>query len=269
MEDVTAKARDVQHTRTFGVLVAAGLVTYGCVHLVVALLFTQVAWGWGEDPSDRPITAMAQTALGRIGLWVAAAGMALLVLWRVAQVLSQFREERGTSRVTGIAVRLFEAAIYVLIAISAVQAALTRGREGSIKGKGAQEQSLGTAMLQHLWSRILLGAIALALCAMAVQRFRGAITRSFTQDLADSAPRAAVAIGAVGTAAKGVAVAIVGLLIGWAAISYDPEKTAGIEAMLQTLRKAAFGPALLTVIAVGLACYGVYCFIWAPHPRRP
>lgn len=249
-------------------MVAAGLISYGGVHLVVAWLFAQVAWGWGMATSEQPITAMARTRIGQAALWVAAAGMAILIAWRVLQVVSRSDRAAGWRAVGNAATRLFEATIYALIGISAVQAAVTRGRKGSIQAESAQEQSLGTVMLHHTWSRVALGAIAVLLFALGVQLLRSAVTRAFTQDLAERVPLAVVAIGAIGTMVKGVAVVIVSVLIGWAVVTFDPAKTAGLEALLQTLRQTWFGPVLLTVIAVGLACYGVYCFVWAAHPRR-
>lgn len=268
MEDLDEGARRAERAPAFGPLLAAGLVTYGGVHLVIAWLFVDVAWGLGADDADRPIAAMSRTGIGRAALWLAAAGMAILVVWRVLQVVSQSGRRNGRSRLTTAATRLFETAIYVLIAISAVQAALTRGREGSVQGEGEQEQSLGTAMMQHTWSRILLGAMAIALLALGIQLLRSAVTRSFAQDLSDDAPAFAITIGAIGTFVKGAAVIIVSTLIGWAVVTFDPSKTAGIEAMIETLRRATVGQLLLTVIAAGLACYGAYCLVWAAHPRR-
>lgn len=249
-------------------MVAAGLVSYGGVHLVVAWLFVQVAWGWGSAAGDRPIAAMAHTVIGQIALWAAAVGMAMLIGWRVLQLMSRSGRGSGWRAVTSAATRLFEATIYALIGISAVQAAVTRGREGSVQAEGAEEQSLGSAMLQHTWSRIALGVIAVILLALGIQLWRSAITRSFTQDLAERVSPAVVALGAIGTAVKGVAVVIVGVLVGWAVVTFDPAKTAGLEALIDTLRQAWFGPMLLTVIAAGLACFSAYCFVWAAHPRR-
>jgi hypothetical protein len=268
MQDLDDEARRAKRSPTFGWLIAGGLVAYGGVHLVIAWLFVQVAWTSAADSDNRPIMAMSRTAIGQVALWAAAVGMAMIVIWRVLQVISGQGDKEGAARFLAATIRLFEATIYVLIAISAVQAALTRGRQGSIQGEGQEEQSLGTAMMQHAWSRIALGVIAIALLALGVQLLRSALTRSFTQDLAEDAPRTAVAIGAIGTFFKGIAVAVVALLIGWAVITYDPSKTAGIEAMIETLREAWYGQVLLTGIAAGLACYGVYCFTWSVHAKH-
>lgn len=268
MEDLDEEARRAERAPAFGPLLAVGLITYGGVHVVIAWLFVQVTWHLDTAHSNRPIMAMSRTGIGQAALWLTGAGMAILVAWRVIQVVSDKDRRHGASRFAHAATRLFEAAIYILIAISAVEAALTRGRQGSAQGEGRQEQSLGAVMLQHLWSRILLGAIAVALFALGAQLFKSAVTHAFAHDLADDAPASAVAIGAIGTFVKGLAVVIVSVLIGWAVVTFDPSKTAGIEAMIETLRRPLLGQLLLTVIAAGLACYGVYCFVWSLHPRR-
>ena len=66
-----------------------------------------------------------------------------------------------------------------------------------------------------------------------------------------------------GISAKGIALAIVGVLFGWAAFTYDPEKAGGMDAALATIKNQPAGTVLLVAMAVGIACFGVYCFAWA------
>jgi hypothetical protein len=262
---VEKTARQVTDSPASGTLIAIGLVVYGGVHLVLAWLFLQV--GWAES-GRRPITAMSQTVLGQVVLWAAAAGMAVLVLWRIAQALLRSDGTSRWHRAVATATRLFEATVYALICTSAVQAAVTRGRKGSVQGEGRSEQSLGAVLLAHGWGRVSVMAIAVALLALGVELFRSAVTRSFAEDLDDSAPRVVLWAGVVGTGVKAVAVVIISGLLAWSAITDDPSKTGGIEAMIQTLRSQPFGPALLTLLGAGLASFGLYCFGWAAHVRR-
>ncbi len=259
--------REAADSRAFGALVTGGLITYGGVHLVIAWLFLQVAWSTAGS-ANRPITAMSRTVAGQVVLWAAALGMAILVLWRVAQTLLRPGGSNTRQRVVSSVTRLFEAVVYALIAVSAVQAALTRGRKGSVQGEGRSEQSLGATLLAHVWGRVIVMAIAVAFLALAIELFRSAITRSFADDLVSTAPRAVLWAGAAGTFTKGVAVVIISGLLAWAAVTYAPAKTGGLEAMIRTLRSQPFGPALLTLMAAGLALFGVYCFAWSAHARR-
>ena len=81
-------------------------------------------------------------------------------------------------------------------------------------------------------------------------------------------PPATVTLGRAGYIAKGIALGIVGVLFGWAAISYDPEKAGGLDTALRTLREQPGGPLLLTAVALGIACFGVYCFVWSRNAKH-
>ena len=50
-------------------------------------------------------------------------------------------------------------------------------------------------------------------------------------------------------------------------ITYDPEKAGGLDDALRTVNRAPFGAGLLTLMALGLACFGIYRFAWARHPK--
>ncbi|MDQ3481565.1 MAG: DUF1206 domain-containing protein, partial [Actinomycetota bacterium] len=39
----------------------------------------------------------------------------------------------------------------------------------------------------------------------------------------------------------------------------------GLDVALRTLLDESFGPWLLAVVAVGIGCFGVYCFFWARY----
>ena len=80
-------------------------------------------------------------------------------------------------------------------------------------------------------------------------------------------PRLGLPLGRVGYVAKGVAFGIVGLLVIAAAATYDPEKSRGLDAALKTLAAQPYGQWLLSALALGIGCYGLYCFLWARYPR--
>jgi hypothetical protein len=62
-----------------------------------------------------------------------------------------------------------------------------------------------------------------------------------------------------------VAFAVVGGLFVWAAYTYDPKKAGGLDVALHTLRGEGFGPWLLVLVALGIGCFGLYCFAWARY----
>jgi hypothetical protein len=70
-----------------------------------------------------------------------------------------------------------------------------------------------------------------------------------------------------GYTSKGIAYGIAGILIVTAAVKYDPEKAGGLDAALKALADRSYGPWLLGLIALGIACFGVYCFFQAKYRK--
>jgi hypothetical protein len=81
------------------------------------------------------------------------------------------------------------------------------------------------------------------------------------------ARRTAVRLGQVGYIAKGIAFAIVGVLLFQAATSHNPARSRGLDAALRLLVAQPYGPFLLILIALGLAAFGVYCFFQARYRK--
>lgn len=61
--------------------------------------------------------------------------------------------------------------------------------------------------------------------------------------------------------------AVVGILVGSAAVFADPRRAGGLDAALRALGETGPGEALLIVIALGFAAYGIYCLADAATRR--
>jgi hypothetical protein len=70
----------------------------------------------------------------------------------------------------------------------------------------------------------------------------------------------------VGFVLKGVALVLVGVVVGWAAITASPGRGDGMDGALRVVAGQPFGQWLLTAVAVGLAAFAVYCAVRARHP---
>ena len=68
-----------------------------------------------------------------------------------------------------------------------------------------------------------------------------------------------------GYTAKGVAFGIVGSMFLYAGLTHDPKESGGLDQALHKVLQQPFGPFLLGLIALGLACYGLFCFARARH----
>jgi len=67
--------------------------------------------------------------------------------------------------------------------------------------------------------------------------------------------------------ALGVAYGILGLLLVYSAVTYDPKKATGMDTALKTLAGQPNGTALLLIVAAGLGCFGAYCLFDARYRR--
>jgi hypothetical protein len=73
-------------------------------------------------------------------------------------------------------------------------------------------------------------------------------------------------VSQVGFVLKGAALMLVGGVVSWAAITFDPSQADGLDGALRTVEGTPYGPWVLTVFAAGLAAYAVYCVTRARHP---
>src|SRR3954465_4219853 len=78
----------------------SGLVTYGVVHLVVAWLALQLAFGHreGSPSSQGAVHELAQQPFGDALVWAIGIGMFLLVVWQGIEACFGHRDRDGKER---------------------------------------------------------------------------------------------------------------------------------------------------------------------------
>jgi len=94
--------------------------------------------------------------------------------------------------------------------------------------------------------------------------------RKFVNDitLPSGAGRGAVLVlGTVGYIAKGIAIAVVGVLFVIAAVVVNPTQASGLDGALKALAALPFGSAILVAIGIGLIAFGIYTFARARLAR--
>jgi hypothetical protein len=270
-----ASARRAGDSDALEALARVGLIAYGIVHLLVAWLALQLAWGGGGGSADQSgaMSTLAEQSFGKPLLWVLAVGLLALAVWQLAELLRQLPGLRGTGKtkkkaVTGSVKSVSKAVVYVFLAVTAIRFAT-----GSGKSSSDQQQETVAGVFGLPAGRFLVGAAALVLIGVGAYHVRKGVTKHFLKEI-DTAQATAgqrrliERLGQVGYPAKGVALALVGGLLGWAAITFDPEKASGLDGAMRTLLDAPFGKVLLTVVALGIAAFGVFAFFRARYPER-
>jgi hypothetical protein len=247
-----------------------GLIAYGVVHLLVAWLALQVAWsGGGNASSGGALKTLADKPFGQTMLWITAAGLGALLLWQGAIAIWGHRSEDGADRVRKQLGSVGRVIVYAALAWSAAKVA---SGSGTSSGSDSEEQGLTAHLMGEPAGRFLVAAIGIGILVIAVRQIHRGLSDNFTHDLTPEATTGTagwfvLAVGRFGYVAKGIAIGAVGGLFGWAALSYDPDKAGGLDDALKTVRDQPFGPYLLTLVASGLAAFGLFCFAWARFAR--
>ena len=101
-----------------------GLVAYGVVHVLIAALVVQIAFGDRERADKKGALAeIGSTAAGVVLLWVITVGLAALVVWQLGEAVLGHRGVPTGQRAVRVAVNLGEAAIFGVLAYSAASVA--------------------------------------------------------------------------------------------------------------------------------------------------
>lgn len=248
------------------VLARAGFVFIGLVHILVGAIALQIDRGQGgEADQSGAIGTLASKPGGGLLLWAGAVACAALALWMVSEAVFGARSETETRRKWRKAASAAgKAVIFALLAYTFAVFA-----SGGSKNSSQSASDFTAKLMGVPAGTVLLVVIGLAIIAAgAYYAYRG-IRRKFLKDLqvAGTARTVVQWLGTIGYAAKGVVLAVVGVLIIVAAATADPSKSSGLDGGLKTLGAQPYGVFLLAAIAAGLICYGVYSVARARYGR--
>jgi hypothetical protein len=244
-----------------------GLVAYGVVHLVIAWLAIQLAFGDKEGSTDSSgaVQQLAEQPFGEAMVWALGIGMFLLALWQGLEAIFGHRIEEGFTKVRKRVTSAGKAVVYVIIGVTAIRAATGSGSSG----KNGTD-SLTAQIMDLPGGQVIVGAIGLAIIGIGGYLVYKAWTEKFAKYInaegqSGTTGTAYLWFGKAGYTAKGVAFGIVGSLFLYAALTHDPKKSGGLDQALHEVLQQPFGPFLLVLIGAGLGCYGLFCFARARH----
>nr|CEL15483.1 Membrane protein, putative [Kibdelosporangium sp. MJ126-NF4] len=236
------------------------MVCYGVVHLLVAWLAVQVAFGESEQADQKgAVGSLTETSVGPVLLWALGVGLIAYALWQILMIFTGYTwVEKGRQRF----LRKFGAGsrAFVAAAIGIYTIELTSGSGSG--GSSNQTTQEGTAKLMaQPFGQILVGILALVILGVAFVAVRRGVRKLFLEDLDRSQlPKPAEPLGVAGHTAKGLSYGIIGILVGIAAVNADPGQAQGLDGALKTLQAQTFGSVLLFVVGLGFAAYGLFCF---------
>lgn len=238
-----------------------GYAVNAVLHLLIAWLALRVAFGSGGSADQSgALATLASTTGGKVILWVAVAGFALLALWQLVEAVVGAHGGEASDRLKALA----KAVVYAVLAFSSLQFATGGGSSGQSK---QQTTDFTQTLMEAPAGRILVGLVGLGILGVGGYHVYKGAKKKFLEDLEEHPGTWAVYAGQAGYIAKGVALAVVGVLFVVAAVKKSPGKASGLDGALHTLREQPFGTVLLVLVALGLAAFGIYCFARARYAR--
>lgn len=248
-------ASRLERSKSVRVLARIGLAAIGVLHILIGTIALAIAQGArGNASQSGALQTLASAPGGSVVLWLVVLGLIFLSLW---QILQAFTVHARREKLIEVA----KCVVYAGLAAVAISVAA-----GNHSNSTASDKSSSAKLLALPGGVFVLGAIGLAVIAVGIVFFFNGSTRRFERDLRlppDSWARVIAGLGRVGYMAKGAALVIVGGLIVFGAIAYDPSKAGGLDGSLRTLTTFPFGVVLLIAIALGLIAYGLFWVVRA------
>ena len=267
---VSGNAERVGDSALLEGLARVGLVAYGVVHLLIGWLALQIAWGGtsgASADSSGALSTVAEQPFGKILLWLVAVGMVALALWQASEAIWGHHERMVGKRVRK---QVSSGAKAVLYAILGVSAALVALGSGSSSSQSQQEATSG--VLAWPGGQVIVVVAALIIIGVGVAGVVKGVKKSFAEEIDTSSmsptARSAVArLGQVGYIARGLALGVVGGLLGYAAVTFDAQQAKSLDGAMRTILEQPFGQFLLTAVALGFVAFGLFAFLQARYRR--
>lgn len=260
--DVSRVTREANESPVVEWGARVGYAVLGVLHLVIAYLAVKIAWGIGSSGSQSAdqsgaLSTVAGSTTGPFLLWVAVVGFALLGLWNLTEGAISHGEvtDRLKLAAKGVMYLFFAWTAFKVVAL---------GTEGSSE-KDTEDAT--QALMGSPAGQVLVGALGLVVLGIAGYHVYKGWKKKFLGDLTEHPGDWAVQAGRAGYVAKGVALVVVGVFFLVAAVQHDADKAQGLDGALKSLKDMAGGPVVLTVVALGIAAYGVYSFARARYAR--
>ncbi|SFN83488.1 DUF1206 domain-containing protein [Mycetocola miduiensis] len=264
----TASARSaatrLQDNHAFQLMVRVGFAVNGLLHILIGGIALGVAFGsGGEADQGGALGQLASSPGGLFLLWAVAIGLFALGLFQGLETFlvrgnnKDAWADRGKEGGKAVA--------YLAIGLSAASIAM-----GGSADSSGQTQSLTAKLLATPGGVFLVAVLGLGVIGVGVYFIVKGAKKKFLEDInlpSVATGRAVTVLGRVGYIAKGVAIVVVGILFCVAAFTSDASEATGLDGALKALVALPLGVVLLTLVALGLISYGVYCFARAKFAR--
>ena len=234
----------------------AGYAGRGLVYLVVAGFSLWSVWQGSEAKGAQDTMRSLDSWVGLAAVSLIAAGMFAYAIWRCIDSFWDL-EAHGNSakgifaRIAMIVTGLLHGGIG-LLALAAL----------SGRSSGGQGQTMLSSMMQTNAGPWLIGTAGLITVGAGGYYVYKGISQSYRDNLeANHFTANWNPLLRAGLIAQGVAIAIIGALIAYAAITVDASQAGGLGSAFDWLHQQAYGRFVVAALCLGLLCFSLFCFV--------
>lgn len=245
-----------------------GLASKGAVYLLMGTLSVLAAFGLSREKGDKEqaFKVIYDQPFGKVVLVAIAIGLLGYVMLRTFQAIKD-TEHKGKD-LKGILTRIgYAISALLYIAIGAYALKLVFGNGGD--DGGDSRQFVVSKVLAYPAGEYIVGIAGLIVIGVGIYQITRGVTGKFMKkvNLVNSNMKDAFkSAGTVGYISRGVVLGIIGYFLFYAARNSNPEEAQGTSAAFDFLQNE-FGSLMMAVVALGLAGYGVFCFVKAKYQK--
>jgi hypothetical protein len=247
-------ASRLEQTRGFRAVARAGYAVAGIVHVLIGILAISVGVHAAHARVDQTgaLRSVAEVPGGIVLLAPMIVGLLALAVWQILwSITLEQRDERQRWHARLVAWGQAVGPLFLaVVAISVIVGART----------GDTGRTVTARLLQLPGGVVLIAAVGVGVFAGGVWFVVKGVSRRFQRDLRPEGRFRGVVetVGVIGHVAKGIALAVLGVLVVIAGVTADPDQAEGLDAAFQALARVPFGEVLVVLIGVGFISYGIY-----------
>ncbi|UMA66521.1 DUF1206 domain-containing protein [Roseivivax marinus] len=245
----------------------AGYTSRAIVYTVVGGLALAAALDGGQaEGTTGALADLKSEPFGTALLWVIAVGLVCYAIWRfIAAALDLERRGDDSSGLFARGGLVVTGVIHAALGVSVAGLALGGGGGG---GSGAEDWT--ARLMSWPYGRWIAAAIALGIAGAGVYYIHKGIAQKYkrTMRVTPTTQKLDPALQA-GFIAQGTLIAIVGLLMGLAALQSNPEQAGGVGDALAQVRSVPYGRVALGVIALGVLGFALENLVEARYRIVP
>jgi hypothetical protein len=248
-----------------------GIAAKGVVYILVGVLAAMAVFGLCGQTGGKQdaFRFVLEQPFGQLLLGLIILGLLGYVSWRFIQAFKNPENKKMSDRIGFFA----SGVAYLLIAIAGAGMLIPSLSNGSSSSGGQGNETLAAKILEQPFGQVLLGIVAAIVIGKGVYQVYRAISGKFKGSIQENQMSTEerhiyMRTGRVGYLARGVVFGILGYFLVLAATQANASRAGGTGDVFSFLSSNG-GPYVLAIVAIGLACYGIFMFVKSRYRYIP